>query len=298
MSELRHDPLSGLDVIVAAGRAARPTTFTPPASDAADAASCPFCPGHEAETPPEIARTGGGPPGTPGWRVRVFPNLYPIVETHEVVVLSPDEHRSYADLDDAEAVEVVTMWRDRVHFHLERGHEYGVAIVNHGRDAGASIAHPHAQVFALDFVPDAVGAALARVRAAGDDLVHADLRSVEPFLDMKSVSAWCPFASTSPYLVRVAHADAGARFDLADDTAVAEVAVTTRDALLALRTAVGDAPYNLVVHTAPRTGERFHWYVEIAPRLTVVAGFERATGILVNTVPPDVAADELRDAAG
>jgi UDPglucose--hexose-1-phosphate uridylyltransferase len=210
--------------------------------------------------------------------------------------MSPDERRSYADLDDAEAVEVVTMWRDRVHVHLERGHEYGVAIVNHGRDAGASIAHPHAQVFALDFVPDAVADALARVRASGDDLVLTDLRAVEPFIDGVPVSAWCPRASTSPYLVRVAHADAGVRFDLADDTTIAEVAVTTRDALLALRTAVGDVPYNLVVHTAPRTGGPFHWYVEIAPRVSVVAGFERATGILVNTVPSEVATDELRSA--
>jgi UDPglucose--hexose-1-phosphate uridylyltransferase len=296
MSELRHDPLSGLDVIVAAGRAARPTTFALPATDAAGSASCPFCPGHEAETPPEVARTGGGQPGTPGWRVRAFPNLYPIVETHEVVVMSPDQRRSYADLDDAEAVEVVTMWRDRVHVHLERGHEYGVAIVNHGRDAGASIAHPHAQVFALDFVPDAVADALARVRASGDDLVLTDQRAVAPFIDATPVSAWCPRASTSPYLVRVAHADAGARFDLADDTTIAEIAVTTRDALLALRTAVGDVPYNLVVHTSPRTGDAFHWYVEIAPRLSVIAGFERATGILVNTVPSEVATDELRGA--
>jgi UDPglucose--hexose-1-phosphate uridylyltransferase len=100
MSQLRHDPLSGRDVIVAAGRAARPTTFvTEPTADTG-LVECPFCPGNEEETPPEVARVGGGAPNGPGWMVRAFPNLYPIVDAHEVVVLSPDHHRSFADLDD------------------------------------------------------------------------------------------------------------------------------------------------------------------------------------------------------
>ena len=56
-------------------------------------------------------------------------------------------------------------------------------------------------------------------------------------------------------------------------------------------------PYNVVVHSAPRDATPYHWYVEVTPRLTVVAGFEQATGILVNTVPPDQAAELLREAS-
>src|SRR3974390_2335513 len=141
MSELRHDPLSGRDVIVAAARAARPTTFATAGDDASSDGSCPFCPGEESRTPPPGARTGGGEPDGPGWAVRAFPNLYPIVDTHEVVVLAPD-HRSFADLDAHEATAVVGGLRDRVHTPLEAGHPYGVAIVNPLRAAGASIAHP------------------------------------------------------------------------------------------------------------------------------------------------------------
>ena len=85
MSQLRHDPLSGRDVIVAAGRAARPSTFAFGADEGASTGECPFCPGNEAETPPEVARVGGGAPNGPGWMVRAFPNLYPIVDAHEVV---------------------------------------------------------------------------------------------------------------------------------------------------------------------------------------------------------------------
>jgi UDPglucose--hexose-1-phosphate uridylyltransferase len=140
-----------------------------------------------------------------------------------------------------------------------------------------------------------VAEALARVRDAGHDLVTADRSGVEPVAADGPVAAWCPVASTSPYLVRVAHDAAGAGFDGADDPTVAAVAVAVRDALRSLRARLDDVPYNLVVHTAPRDDGPFHWYVEIVPRLSVVAGFELATGVLVNTVPPEHATVELRE---
>jgi UDPglucose--hexose-1-phosphate uridylyltransferase len=290
--------LSGRDVIVAEGRAARPTTFTASDDEGRSSGECPFCPGEEQKTPPEVARAGGGEPDAPGWQVRAFPNLYPIVEAHEVVVLSPD-HRSFADLDDHEALTVFEILRNRVHAHLEAGHVYGVAIINHLKAAGASIAHPHAQVFALDVVPRAVDEAVARVRDAGIDLVQADAAPEELMVARdRGVTTWCPYASAAPYQLRLAHDDAGARFDLTADGVLVAIAVALRDALRQLRDALGDAPYNVVVHTAPPSSQDgaqpFHWYVEVIPRITVPAGFEQATGILVNTVPPDQAAALLR----
>jgi UDPglucose--hexose-1-phosphate uridylyltransferase len=68
-----------------------------------------------------------------------------------------------------------------------------------------------------------------------------------------------------------------------------------RDVLARLDAAVGDPPYNMVVHGAPPGVDSFHWYVEVVPRLSVVAGFEQATGILVNSVPPERAARTLND---
>lgn len=294
MSQLRHDPLSGRDVIIAAGRAARPNTFATSHDDGASVSNCPFCPGNESATPPEVARVGQGLPDQPGWQVRAFPNLYPIVEAHEVVVLSPD-HRSFAELGDDEAASVFTVLRDRAHAHLEAGHAYGVAILNHLRAAGASIAHPHAQVFALDVVPPAVEAAVARARAADVDLVQQDGASEELLVARTDgVTVWCPAASTSPYLLRLAHDAARERFDLASDDVIRATAVALRHTLARLRDALGDVPYNVVAHTAPRAGTPFHWYLEVIPRVSVIAGFEQATGILVNTVPPDQAAEVLR----
>lgn len=311
-AELRHDQLAGRAVIVAAGRAARPHQFAA-APDEERGGPCPFCPGNEGDTPPERVRTGAGAADTPGWRVRVFPNLYPIVGgegagpgatgAHEVVALSPDHGASFAQLDGTQAAEVFTVLRDRVRAHIDAGHAFALAIVNHRRAAGASIAHPHAQVLALDFVPPAVATGLERFRAAGDDLVLADARAGSTLFDdataavHRGVLAWSPYAAASPSMVRLALADAGPSFAAATDEQAAAMGRAAREVLARLAAWMNDPPYNLVVHTAPSPDSVFHWYVEITPRISVVAGFEQGTGVLVNTVPPEQAAEAIRSAA-
>lgn len=269
---------------------------------------CAFCPGHEDETPPEIARTGSGGPGEPGWRVRVFPNLYPIVGgpdaatgatgAHEVAALSPDHDRSFGALSHDEAAEVLGVLRDRASVHLRDGREHVQVLVNHGRAAGASIAHPHAQVVALDFVPPAVTVATERFAAATDDLVVRDLddavRREQGTVVGDEVAAWCPSASGSAFEVRLAALGAGPRFDEASDAHVLGVAVVLRDVLAAVGSALDDPPYNVVVHSADPGAGRYHWWVEVTPRTAVVAGFEMGTGVLVNTVDPAEAARRLR----
>ncbi len=285
----------------------------PPAAapERAAAPDCPFCSGNERETPPEVARCGDGEPDTVGWRVRIVPNLYPIVNgsepgadatgAHEVVIMSPDHRRSFGDLDDGAAVEVLGALRDRARAHLQAGHSYVASIINHGRAAGASIAHPHAQLVAVDFIPVAVADALARVARRPDhDLVVEDLGR-DPELVVADAPApwWCPWGSGAPFTIRVAHPHAGPSFEVARDEHVAAVARSLRDALARLARVIGpDLAYNVVVHTVPPEAGRFHWYVEVTPRLAVVAGFEVATGILVNTTPPETAAQLLREAAG
>jgi UDPglucose--hexose-1-phosphate uridylyltransferase len=173
-------------------------------------------------------------------------------------------------------------------------------VINHGAAAGASIEHPHAQLVALDFVPPAVEHAVRRAEAAQRDLVIGDLELAGDDLQVLdgTAPAWCPHAPSTPYELRVALREAGAHFDGADDGEIAAVAHTVRSALRQLAAAVGDVPYNLVVHTAPPvvTDDAFHWYVEVQTRIAVVAGFEEGTGVLVNTTPSDIAAAQLRDA--
>ncbi len=307
MPEYRHDAILDRRVIVAADRAARPYTTAEGADRRSGPDACPFCPGHEHETPPETCRTGDGAPDTPGWRVRVVPNLYPIVGApeagdatgaHEVVILCPDHDRDFAALDDDQATELFLVVRDRVRFHLEQGRAFATAFVNHGRGAGASIEHPHAQIVAPDRPAEAV---LALTERFTTDLVAAEL-AVARRTDLVVVDgpapAWCPPASWSPYQMRVAHRSTRARIDEATDAEIAVVARGTRDALAAITRALPGAPYNVLVHTAPPgiPTREMHWHVEIVPRTSVVAGFELGSGIFANSVAPEQAAAVLRSA--
>jgi UDPglucose--hexose-1-phosphate uridylyltransferase len=308
MLELRHDALTGRLVLLAPSRATRPKTLA--SADVREGPeTCPFCPGHEHETPPEISRTGSGEAGEPGWRVRVFPNLYPIVGgehagtgatgAHEVVVLSPDHQRPFARLSHDEAAEVMTVLRDRARAHRDAGRDHVQVLVNQGRAAGASIAHPHAQVLALDFVPPAVSVASERFSAAASDLVMADLTEAtnrdQRVVAGDEVAAWCPTGSAAPFEVRVAAVGAGAHFEDATDAHVLGVAVVVRDVLSAIALSLDDPPYNVVVHTAASSShDPYHWWVEIVPRTSVVAGFEMGTSVLVNTIDPSSAATQLR----
>jgi UDPglucose--hexose-1-phosphate uridylyltransferase len=296
-TELRHDALADRTVVVATGRAGRPHQFRAPTPPSTDVADCPFCPGHESMTPPEIARVGPRGDG-PGWQVRVFPNLYPIVDVHEVVVLSPSHEASFAQLTDDAAIAVLLVLRDRVRAHLDAGHPSSVAIVNHQREAGASLPHPHAQVLATDFVPPAIAAAVARAAATPDDLLRGDDEHGHPVVELAGARAWCPHASWTPYHLRITHERSRARFDRASDDEVAAVAAVLREVLARLLHVADDPAYNVIVHSAPSGVERFRWYVEVLPRLAVVAGFELATGLFVDTVDPAIAARALREPPG
>jgi UDPglucose--hexose-1-phosphate uridylyltransferase len=305
LPEIRHDALTDRLVIVAGERAARPETFRrtvepPPAHPE----HCPFCPGHEHETPPEVDRVGPGAADQPGWTIRVVPNLYPIVGgavagAHEVIVLSPAHDRSLGALTPDAAVDVFRVLRDRAALHLAAGLAHVVPFVNHGKAAGASIEHPHAQLVALDFVPPAVDDDLARFDRSGRDLVADSLstaRGSEFAVIDGPAPAWCTPGASEPFEVLVAHRSTRARFDEATDTEIDAVARSAADVLGRLASLLGDPPYNLVIHTAPPAARPgYHWYVRITPRLTVTAGFERGTGLFVNVVPPEHAATALRD---
>jgi UDPglucose--hexose-1-phosphate uridylyltransferase len=265
-------------------------------------------------TPPEVHRTGEGEAETTGWRVRVVPNLYPIVDSpashdgregsvrvtgaHEVVILSPSHDASFAQLDPEQCVEVLTVIRERVRVHLAAGHRYVQVFVNQGKAAGASIAHPHAQIVALDRVPASVEESLGRF--ATTDLVARDLadaRAGDRIVVDGPAPAWTPFAAWAPYGMRVAHRSTRARMEEATDAEIGVVAVGLRDALAALQRTLGEAPYNVVFRTAPpgRPAGELHWHADVIPRVSIVAGFEEGTGMFVNTVAPEQAAVLLRD---
>jgi UDPglucose--hexose-1-phosphate uridylyltransferase len=296
MQQLLVDALTGDQVVLAPARALRPDTFRVQPQPPSSSAACPFCDGHESETPPEVMRFGPGAPDTPGWDVRVVPNKYPIVGdgvagAHEVVILSPAHDADFARITVSAGTDVFMALRERAAFHLAAGLVHAQPFFNHGKAAGASIAHPHAQLVVLGTVPARVATRLQRF-AADPRVLAADQ---EHFVSEGPAPVWSPRAPSSPYLLRCAAVDSGPRFDQASDDDIRAVVTAVHHAVARLHEVFGDLAYNLIVESAPRGHDGpFRWWVDIVPRLTVLAGFEIGTGMWVNIVAPDAAAAALR----
>jgi UDPglucose--hexose-1-phosphate uridylyltransferase len=333
LPELRVDPLSGLRVIVAGERGDRPGAFLPvndrPPIDPEDD---PFLEGHEDQTPPEVyaVRPDGGAPDGPGWRVRVVPNLYPALAgdaaevpdplasgrgepelfasrpasgAHEVIVNSPRPVSSLLELEPAEVAEAMDTWRARIAAHSDAAFVH--VIVNEGQDAGASLPHTHAQLYALPFVPAAVARERERFTAYSDrtqgrnlleDLVQQEVRLRERLVAVDDEAvAICPFASSVPFQVQLVPRRPAPRFE--DDGATG--AALLRGVLARLTATLGATPpLNMWVRTAPRGAERFCWRIDVLPRLAHLAGLEVGTGVHLNVLAPERAAERLRQASG
>jgi UDPglucose--hexose-1-phosphate uridylyltransferase len=230
------------------------------------------------------------------------PDLFasrPATGVHEVIVNAPQHATAIAELEEDQFAAAVETWRERMRAHGEAA--YVQLIVNEGGGAGASLEHTHAQLYALDFVPAAVARERERAgayaeRTAGgsllSDILVEEVRRRERLVAIDEEAALiCPWASRSPFELRVVPRAAAASF--AEDTAGAAM-IHTALRLLAKRFD-GAPELNLWVRTAPRGTDHFHWHVDIAPRLSIKASFEFATGVDIDTYPPERAAADLRE---
>ncbi|HMJ96212.1 MAG TPA: DUF4921 family protein [Thermoleophilaceae bacterium] len=327
MPELRIDPLTGLRVIVAGERGSRPGAFLDVAPrEPIDPESDPFAAGHEDRTPPELyaLRENGD------WRVRVVPNLYPALSgdgegvgedplasgrgepdlfasrpatgAHEVVINAPDAVTSLAELEPDQVDTAMSVWRERMRVHDRAAYVH--VIVNEGKEAGASLPHTHAQLYALPFVPAAVARERERFTAYSDrtqgrnlleDLVQEEVRRRERIvaIDDEAV-AFAPFAARVPFHLILAPRTPVARFS--DDGPLGGRLL--HEVLNRLRATLGALPpLNMWVRTAPRDAASFCWRIEIMPRLAQLAGLEIGTGVHLNVLAPEDAAQRLRDAS-
>jgi UDPglucose--hexose-1-phosphate uridylyltransferase len=321
MGLLRLNPLTGRWVTLVEERSTRPTDFAPRVStiEADPSAPCPFCRGNEEATPPALVTMGIDG----DWSLRVVPNRYPAFRgedpmtvenlgpvftqahasgVHEVLVYSPDHMVSWADLGDDAAVATMRALRDRFHAHADAKRiRYTQAIVNHGREAGASLSHPHGQLLGIPFVPGEILDEEAGFgRFEGQCLLCATVEAEvsdgqRVVIDGTDVVVLCPFWAASPYELLIIPRTHESHLQRADDDTLAATGLAVRDALMLVRRHLGDVAYNLVFHSAPHRHEgMYHWHMHVWPKLATIAGFERGTGVMINIVPPELAADQLR----
>jgi UDPglucose--hexose-1-phosphate uridylyltransferase len=320
--ELRRDPLSGDDVIIATERVVE----RPPSPEhALGREQCPFCPGHESHTPPTIQaieRDGR-------WVARAFANRRPalVVEdpfridvdgpfqaatglgAHEVLVECPD-HGALHHQPVERTADALDLARRRLHdLRGDRRLRVLQWYRNHGSAAGASQPHPHAQIVGLPVVPGRVGRMATRARDWLDrtgrvllrDVLEGEVRDGRRILFREGpITALCPFAPRHPYEVWLVPSEVRPGLADATDEEVEGLAVAMRRAVRALALVTADAAYNAVALGAPEGEDPrgIGWHLRLSPRLLTTAGLEDATGVALHAVFPEDAASDLRDALG
>jgi UDPglucose--hexose-1-phosphate uridylyltransferase len=328
MPELRQNFFTKEWVIIATERAKRPeelATHRPTVAVPRFVENCPFCPGHEDTTPPEVLRHPRDL--SEPWAVRVFPNKFAALSSeatptrnlqhlrrridgfgfHEVVVDGPDHSGCMALMADAHVAQILTVFKERYNALCTDQRVNHVTIFkNHGADAGASLQHPHSQIIATPVIPSQVRHRLHEALRHYDDagecmFCHMVEREVEDrtrvVIKSEMFVAMEVFASATPFATHIFPLRHMASFGEITAIEISDLALVLRTLLAKLYIGLENPDLNFTVRSGPSdyTGARhFHWYVSVIPRLTRVAGFELGSGMFINTVLPEAAAEFLR----
>jgi len=326
MSTLRQDPTTRQWAILATRRGDRPheDVVVPRPELPAFDETCPFCPGNEDQTPPEILRE---PPGDT-WQVRVVPNMYaalsgdgttvrsgepmfremPGIGSHEVVVETTRHDGRMDEMTVDEVARVIWVWRERYRALIARPDVRAVVVFkNFGALAGTSLTHSHSQIVATPvFLPRLLRRLDVATRfydengaCVYDQLLEAEVEAgVRMVDDFGGFVALEPWAAQTPFETWIAPRLHQGSFGSLDDEGIRGLAGILIRTLTALRHACGDPDYNLVMYSAPTDGghaeEVFHWHLKLIPRVSTQAGFEIGSAMAINTVAPEDAAQALR----
>lgn len=325
-SELRQSPATKEWVVIAPQRALRPNASgAPPARTGQSKATCPFCPGNESMTPPEIFRIGD----ERSWSVRVVPNKFAAVSSdagparhdgffrtipgqgyHEVIIEHPEHELELADMSAGHIAQVLLAGRRR---QMELCHDPNVQFMimfrNYGERAGTSLVHPHSQLLATPVVPRYMRWKHELAERYFDDThrnLYCDILAEEQAAEKRIIeedggyTVFAPFASFVPYEMWIMPHALQPAFALASEEELRSLAAILRRSLLRLRQCCGTVDYNYVIHSCstrdPNT-EYYLWHLQIIPRLTQPAGFELGSHIYINPTLPEDCARQLREAS-
>ncbi len=329
MFELRRDPIVGRQVFIAEDRASRPNDFLErDSADSADQspADCPFCAGHEEQTPEAELEVSAA---TSSWQVRVVPNKFPALSlnqqafapqdtsslesvpqmplgAHEVIIETPRHVQDITELSPDEVARVLRVYRQRLRDWSEHDSIRYVSIFkNVGVAAGASLEHAHSQLIALPDVPPAIIAELGSAeyyfakhrkcifcQVLTEELSHGKRLVFEN----ESFVAFCAYAGRQPYETWIVPRDHNAQFEHLTNEESLQLAAVIQRLVRSLRSRLSRLSYNLMLHTSPfrqDAADYYHWHFELVPRCTQLAGFEWGTGMFINPLSPERAAAAL-----
>ncbi len=225
---------------------------------------CPFCVGREASEA-EVYRVGGSP-GDSDWQIRVLPNKFPFAPIHEVIIHSPDHHKSFDELPLSQSELVLKTFRQRFQTHQDKGQVY--IFHNHGEGGGESLPHPHSQ---LAVVPEHVKMDIPRLHVSSE----GDYQETLHFM------LSCPATSQWPDEVWVFPKKRGRNFGEITDEEIKDLAKVLYRLIQIFDLRHGhEFPFNFYIYPG---GD---WYLRLIPRVKSLGGFELGTGVYVNTQDP------------
>lgn len=322
ISELRQDIVTGDWVIIATARGRRPDDYKQKRIKTNnEAENCPFCKDDPSQDLLIYKRDDDS------WSLRVIPNKYPAVGEfgkvlrkendglfermdgvgfHEVIITG-DHGRPFAELRTEEIAEILDAYQDRYLTLMNKQYiKYISVFNNHGKEAGASLGHPHSQLLAIPVVSPGIGLELfgsENYYSKHGQCVYCAMIRHEKELKERVIFeneyfiALAPFASRAAFEVWVLPKEHRAYFERIGHEEKLKMAEVLRTALAKIHKGLDDPAYNFYLHTSPCDGQDYyyyHWHIEILPKTSIWAGFELATGIEISAVRPEEAADFLR----
>ena len=282
------DPTTGRPILLAPRRQQRPMQTGPQAK----AGRCPFCRGHEADTPPAVDAQNDAT--GEGWQARAFPNKYPANAHHEVIAEGAAHHEQPGDLDAAAWRQCVRLWQRRLQaMEALPGIRCAYLFKNVGALAGASIAHNHSQVLGLPELPPRLQLEWQTTHTLAACPWCKTLANAAN--EQRLIFATAHHAVIAPQPPKLPHETWLLPTNCDDDflhTDLDSLATALHALFQAVARGLGRPAFNMWLHRI--RGERFHWHFELQPRTGQMAGLELGGDMYINSLPAATSAARLR----
>ncbi|WP_295158528.1 galactose-1-phosphate uridylyltransferase [uncultured Brachyspira sp.] len=331
MPHIRKDPVTNQSVIISSERVGRPSDYVNEDKRhiANSELSCPFCRGHEMKTPDAVYTVY--PDKDEIWQVRIVPNKYPIIsETnenelpkesslfyagsskgfHDVVIEHPNHYFSFYNSNTEDFVYIFKAVIMRLkELAKDKDMLYSLYFKNFGPEAGASLYHSHSQIITTPFVPiqmlDEINGALEYHKENGR-CVYCDIIKEEKLLNERVICendnfiAICPFASKSPYQIYIMPKEHSDSIIYIPSSNIFDFSSILKNVFDRLYKLLGEVGFNYVLHTiSPVLENKYehsnHWFLDIMPKMSKLAGYELGSGVFINSITPEDAALQLRN---
>ncbi|MEK7546684.1 MAG: DUF4921 family protein [Patescibacteria group bacterium] len=277
---------------------------------------------------PAFAKASAGEPNEKKWRIAIIPNKYPALRhgnicatsfktgpyerlsgigRHELAV-TRDHKKNIAHLSEKEAVKLFRILQERYReLKKDKCLVYTSTFFNWGESAGASLYHPHLQMITLPIIPPHISHSLSGSHdyfKKHRRCVHCEMLDFEKkdrkriIAENSAALAVAPFVSRDPFQIKIFPKVHQPYFEKTAPAAMKGVVSVLRTVLKKIEKNLGDPDLNFFIHTSPLKNQlrhrHYHWHIEILPKISTEAGFELGTGVEINVIDSDIAAEIVK----